>query len=106
MKEFTWIRIEDNFESLVEYANTVPTFNACFGQREHFTYTMKNLSADEWNDIVREKRRFKFPDKLVYHFIEAFYAREVLSQPTHMSKVFQVITKILDDEPLSGTTGI
>lgn len=106
MREWKWIRIADNFEAHSEYADTQPVFNRAFGDRIAFTYVVRDLPADEWDDIVRERRRAKYPERFVEQFIEAVYAREVLSQPIHLTRLFQRLNQIRQEEPLSGTTGI
>lgn len=106
MQEFRWIRIRDNYEAHREYATTLPTFNQAFGDRRAFTYTVRDVPSDEWDDIVRERRRIQYPERLLERFIEGVYAREVLSQPSHLVRLFQEITQIRQREPLSGTSGI
>lgn len=104
MNEYRWIRLADSYESFRQYAQTVPTFNQSFGRREAFTYVVRAIPTDEWNDIVRERRKDNYPDW--FDFVRAYYAKEVLSQPTAMVRFFQRIAQAHNDDPLSGTTGI
>lgn len=106
MQEFQWIRIRDNYLAHVEYAESLPEFNPAFGERRAFTYTVRSIPSDEWDDIVRERRRAKYPERFVEQFIEAVYAREVLSQPIHLARLFQRMNQIRQQEPLSGATGV
>jgi hypothetical protein len=106
MQEWKWIRIENQYEAHRQYAQTLPTFNAAFGERSAFTYVVRDIPADEWDEIVRERRRVQYPERMLERFVEAVYAREVLSQPIHLIRLFQEITQIRQREPLSGTSGI
>lgn len=104
MKEFRWIRINDGYESFRQYAQTLPSFNHSFGEREAFTYTVRDIPASEWNEIVRDRRLDRYPG---YHeFLRAYFAKEVLSQPIHMIRLMQQIGQAHQDEPLSNVTGI
>lgn len=106
MREWKWIRIQDGVEAFREYAQTVPTFNEAFGRRDQFTYVVRAIPTAEWDDIVRERRRGAMPEDILFRFIEAMYANDVLSQPSHLSRFYARITQIRQDEPLSGPSGI
>ena len=104
MREWKWIRIENQHEAHRELADKMPQFNRVFGDRSAFTYVVRDVPTEEWNEIVRERRIEQYPN--YYEFLRAYFAKEILSQPVHMNRLMQQMVTAHRDNQLSGVTGV